>query len=250
MTDERNAGVPRPARRNLVLEVIEDLRNQIAGGTYKPGERLPPESQLTEQFKVSRTVVREAIAGLRADGLVEPRQGAGVFVLEPAIDEAKPFQILDWDRISAIIEMLELRAAVEMEAASLAANRRSPVQEDAIMDACTELRRCAAAGILTTEADLAFHLAIADATNNPRFREFLEVMGVGAIPRAAMRAEISSVITPDYIEMLCNEHDQIADAICRTDPGAAREAMRDHLKRSQQRYRDLARHRPATHHTS
>lgn len=250
MTEHRTAGEPRRARRNLVLEVIEDLRSQIAGGAYKPGERLPPESQLTEHFKVSRTVVREAIAGLRADGMVEPRQGAGVFVLEPAIDIAKPFQILDWDRISAIIEMLELRAAVEMEAASLAAARRSPVQEDAVMDACTELRRCVAQGIVTTEADLAFHLAIADATNNPRFREFLEVMGVGAIPRAAMRAEITNAITPEYIEMLCEEHDQIADAICRTDPDAAREAMRDHLKRSQQRYRELARQRPQSHHTS
>jgi len=250
MSDESTAGEPKRGRRNLVLEVIEDLRTQIASGTYKPGGRLPPESQLTEQFKVSRTVVREAIAGLRADGLVEPRQGAGVFILEPAADVAKPFQIVDWDRISAIIEMLELRAAVETEAAALAAARRSPLQEDAVMDACAELRRLAASGNGTTEADLAFHLAIADATNNPRFREFLEVMGVGAIPRAAMRAEITDGVSPDYIAMLCKEHDQIADAICRTDPDGAREAMRDHLKRSQQRYRDLARQRPQSHHTS
>ncbi len=250
MTEEHIAAEPRPARRNLVLEVIEDLRAQIVRGAYKPGERLPPESQLTDQFKVSRTVVREAIAGLRADGLVEPRQGAGVFVLEPVLDSAKPFQILDWDRISAIIEMLELRAAVEMEAAALAAARRSPLQEDAVMDACTELRRRVDAGLSTTEADLAFHLAIADATNNPRFREFLEVMGVGAIPRAAMRAEVSDAVTPEYIRLLIEEHEVIADAICRTDPDAAREAMRDHLKRSQQRYRDLARQRPQSHHTS
>ena len=108
------------ARRNLVAEVVQELRDQIGGGAFAVGDRLPSEAQLTESFSVSRTVIREAIATLRADGLVEPRQGAGVFVLEPVEAAQRPFQIVDLDKISSIIEMLELRTAVEMEAAAQA----------------------------------------------------------------------------------------------------------------------------------
>ena len=115
---QSSAGKAAPrARRNLVAEVVLQLREQIENGSFSVGDRLPSEAQLTDAFSVSRTVVREAIATLRADGLVEPRQGAGVFVLEPETTGLRPFQIIDADKISSIIEVLELRAAVEMEAA-------------------------------------------------------------------------------------------------------------------------------------
>jgi DNA-binding transcriptional regulator YhcF (GntR family) len=103
--------VPR-ARGNLVAKVVAELREQVESGALCVGDRLPSEARLTELFSVSRTVIREAIATLRADGLVEPRQGSGVFVLAPADIEARPFQIIDADKISSIIEMLELRVAV------------------------------------------------------------------------------------------------------------------------------------------
>ena len=93
--------------------IVRQIELLILRGILRPGERLPSEAQLTEAFSVSRTVIREAIATLRADGLVEPRQGAGVFVLEPAETAQRPFQIVDVDKISSIIEMLELRTAVE-----------------------------------------------------------------------------------------------------------------------------------------
>lgn len=72
--------------------VVAALREQIVGGRFAVGEKLPSEARLTEAFSVSRTVIREAIATLRADGLVEPRQGAGVFVLAPAEPEVRPFR--------------------------------------------------------------------------------------------------------------------------------------------------------------
>ena len=134
------------ARRNLVAEVVARLREKIEGGEFAVGDRLPSEAQLTEAFSVSRTVVREAIATLRADGLVEPRQGAGVFVLEPAATVLRPFQIVDVDKISSIIEVLELRTALEMEAAALAAARRSPAQEEEIYQAEAEIRALAERG--------------------------------------------------------------------------------------------------------
>ena len=231
---------PTVKRRNLAAHIIETLRDEITAGTVAPGEKLPSEAKLSERFEVSRTVVREAIAGLRADGLVIPRQGAGVFVLEPPEPTFKPFYIPDHERISAVLEMLELRVAVEVEAAALAAKRRSPAQEEVIFRSANEIRRCAAEGRSSKEADLAFHLAIADATNNPRFREFLEVLGVAMIPRAAL--EIADDQNSDsYMQLIASEHERIAGAILKGDSDGARAAMYAHLHASMIRYRDIQR---------
>jgi GntR family transcriptional regulator, transcriptional repressor for pyruvate dehydrogenase complex len=228
-------------KRNLVASVAGSLRMRISEGAFQPGDKLPSESQLTAEFSVSRTVVREAIATLRADHLVEPRQGAGVFVLEPVQEVQRPFQIVDNARISQILEMLELRVAVEMEAAYLAATRRSPAQEEAIYEAEAEIRQRAALGEATSEADLTFHIAIADASNNPRFREFLELLGIALIPRAKLQDESNSRSPEAYIAMISGEHRAIADAIAAGDAESARDAMRLHLKGSQERYRGMIR---------
>ncbi len=142
--------------KTLVAQVTDALRSQIAKGRYNPGDRLPSEAQLTQEFGVSRTVVREAIAALRSDGLVEPRQGAGVFLLEQAASARRPFQQVDLTRVSSLIEMLELRTAVEGDAAALAALRRSPGQEGKLIEAFDAFRACAAASKPTAEADSAF----------------------------------------------------------------------------------------------
>ncbi|MGY5810588.1 FadR/GntR family transcriptional regulator [Rhizobium sp. LEGMi198b] len=239
-TGERNE---RPAgRRNLVDIVGQQLRQEILGGVLKPGEKLPSESGLTERYKVSRTVIREAIASMRADGLVEVRHGIGVFVLHAR----PPFPaagLLDTDpgRISSIIEMLELRAAVETEAAGLAAARRSPAQDEAIIERFEDIDHAMERGIATSEADFAFHLAIADATNNPRFREFLELTGKRAIPRSFLQDQLDEIASADYLAQIQAEHRRIAEAISDRDEHGAREAMRLHLKGSQQRYRSLIR---------
>ncbi|WP_197980115.1 MULTISPECIES: FadR/GntR family transcriptional regulator [unclassified Rhizobium] len=233
-----------PAGRSggsLVSQTADALRHAILSGEYKPGDKLPSEAGLTELYKVSRTVVREAVAALRADKLVEARHGAGIFVLTLPTQQPQPFQDVDHDRISSIIELLELRAAVETEAAELAAVRRSPAQEEAIMRCLSAVQACIDKGDPTAEADFKLHLAIADATNNPRFREFLEVMGQNIIPRAALRSSQSEKSAASYLQQLQKEHDVIVQAISDGNASAAREAMRLHLKGSQQRYRAMLR---------
>lgn len=226
---------------SLVTQTADALRQSILAGQYKPGDKLPSEAGLTDLYKVSRTVVREAIAALRADKLVEARHGAGIFVLALPTQQPQPFQDVDHDRISSIIELLELRAAVETEAAELAAVRRSPAQEEAIMRRLAAVQDCIQSGKPTAEADFQLHLSIADATNNPRFREFLEVMGQNVIPRAALRATQTETTAASYLQQLQDEHDRIVRAISDGDAAAAREAMRQHLKGSQQRYRAMLR---------
>lgn len=228
-------------RRNLVETVGGRLRQSILDGEFQPGDKLPSEAGLTRQYQVSRTVVREAIAALRADGLVEARHGVGVFVCANQPPVALPFQGLETARISSIIEMLELRAGVEIEAAALAAVRRSPAQEEAIWERYDDLGALISGGQPTAAADFEFHLAIADAANNPRFREFLEMIGRHMIPRASLQASGAERAPGDYLRQIQAEHRRIAEAISARDEDAARQAVRTHLKGSQQRYRDLIR---------
>lgn len=226
------------AGRSLTDFVTEQLRQRIAGGRIRPGERLPTEQMLVREFGVSRTVVREAIAGLRADGLVQPRQGAGVFVLEPArVPAFLPHLPEDSKRISSIIEALELRAAVEIEAAELAARRSSPAQQMRIREAFNEFAAAVDRGERAEAADFALHLSIADATNNKLFHDFLEFLGKRTIPRMQI-GEIGAV-PKDYLRRIELEHRDIVDAICAGNADLARTAMRVHLRGSQERYRRL-----------
>jgi DNA-binding FadR family transcriptional regulator len=226
----------------LVQRLGDTLRKAIGAGHFPPGSKLPSEAQLSEAHGVSRTVVREAIASLRADRLVEARQGAGVFVLAPQEPTPAPLLIgsVDPARVSSMIELLELRTAVEVEAAGLAALRRSPAQEE-VLERHYAVRACLDAGQSTTDADFALHLAIAEATNNPRFREFLAMIGKNVIPRAALRDEDSEEDQSAYLRLIDAEHADIVEAISAGDEEAARDAMRRHLRGSQGRYRALLR---------
>jgi GntR family transcriptional regulator, transcriptional repressor for pyruvate dehydrogenase complex len=225
----------------LVTQVSRKLRADIDRGIYMPGDKLPSEAQLTLDYAVSRTVVREAIASLRSDGLVEARRGSGVYVLEPAEATDQPFTNLNVEKISSVIELLELRSACEIEAAGLAASRRSASQMDEIVAASRKVSACLQAGMPTRDADFELHLAVANATNNPRFGELLRLLRSGIIPRGELQGAAVGQRPLDYNISLQEEHDAIIDAILDGDVDAAREAMRRHLKGSLRRYRDLLR---------
>lgn len=234
-------GEPEAQGQTLVVQLREALRGQIAKGGYKPGDRLPSEARLTQEFGVSRTVIREAIAALRADGLVEPRQGAGVFVLDPPVPDALPFRNLDLARVSSLIEMLELRAAVEGDAAGYAALRRSPAQEEKIIEAFDDLRALSNAGQSISKADFRFHLTISEAANNPRFSEFLHLIGPTIIPRRTMAPDEAAPLPAEYLRLLDGEHEAILAAILDNDEDRARAAMRAHLRDGQARFRKFLR---------
>jgi GntR family transcriptional repressor for pyruvate dehydrogenase complex len=221
----------------LVTQISDALRTMISRDELKPGHKLPSEARISELYGVSRTVVREAIAALRADGLVEPRRGAGVFVMEQVATAAKPFQGVDHARISSIVELIELRAAVESEAAALAAIRRSPAQEEEIIERHHQVLACIEAGRPTVDADFALHRAIVMAANNSRFTEFIDLIGPNAIPRANLQLAPD----PEYLGQIHREHDRIVTAISNRESDAARAAMQDHLSGSQRRYRELLR---------
>jgi len=227
----------KPSGRTLVTHVSATLRDAILQGVYKPGDKLPSEARLTEQYGVSRTVIRETIAALRADGLVDSRRGAGVFVMAVPLAPALPFQNIDKARISSMLELLELRSAVETEAAALAALRRSPIQEEDILERHAAVQHCITHARPTAAEDFELHRAIARAANNSRFLEFLDLIGQHAIPRAALQPTADDATPQAYQAQLHEEHSRIVNAISRGDPETARSAMRAHLQGSQRRYR-------------
>lgn len=243
MTSDKSretAGESRKSGQTRVDDVSQQLRAMIVGGGMKVGYKLPSQAGLTQHFGVSRTVIREALALLSAEGLVEVRHGVGAFVCEPCI-QVQAFKPVDRARISSMIDLLELRAAIEIEAAALAAERRSQVQEEELFFCYEELSRLEANGDATVEADFNLHLAVANAANNPRFREFLVLIGQSLIPRSALPKRPVTPASPEYFEKIQAEHWDIIQAISARDSEAASNAMRAHLKGSESRYRQLIR---------
>ena len=216
--------------RNRASEVVEQLTAEIASGRLVLGAQLPTEQEMMAAFGVSRSVVREAVAALRADGLVTTRQGLGCFV---ASDPARrPFRI-DPDGLGSlrdVVDLMELRLAVEVEAAGLAV---------------AAFEAAAGRGDSSVGEDFAFHSAIAAATGNSQFARFLEYLGRFIIPRQSIRVQPPHHGEPGqgepgaYLRMLEAEHRAIAAAILAHDAAGARLAMRDHLLRSRERYRGM-----------
>src|SRR5919204_5756960 len=137
---------PIASEHKLSRRLFEQLAGEIRSGRLAPGERLPTEQALTRAARVSRTVVREAVAALRAEGLVVTRQGVGAFV--SAEPQRAPFRI-DPERmrtLADILNLMELRLGVEIESAGIAAERASRTQMKSISAALEAIERAAAAG--------------------------------------------------------------------------------------------------------
>ena len=231
---------PLAAEGKLSRRLFERLSGEIRSGRLAPGARLPTELALTRAARVSRTVVREAVAALRAEGLVVTRQGVGAFVSAQA--QHAPFRI-EPERLESLAETLnvmELRLGVEIESAGLAAERATRAQLRAIGEALQAMQAATRAGGSAVDEDLAFHRAIAEATGNPEFPRFLQFIGRHLIPRRTVSGLPERMGGQRaYLELIHEEHRRIHVAITARDAGAAREAMRRHLMRSLKRYRQL-----------
>ena len=168
---------PLQPSRSLTEDLVRRLGAQIRSGTLQPGARLPTEQMLVSSLGVSRTVVREAVAALKADGLVITRQGVGAFVAPHA--HRRPFRI-DADELASLpklLNVMELRTGVETEAAGLAAERRTNADLRGIGRALAAIDAALTHEDAAVRADFEFHCAIADAAAQPALPR------IPAIPR-------------------------------------------------------------------
>lgn len=241
MTNARSTAFrPLRAPRNLTAELVSRLSDEIMAGNLPPNTRLPTEHEMMASFGVSRTVVREALAVLRAEGLVESRQGSGVFVASDL--RGRPFRIdpQGLQSIREVVHVLELRIAVETEAAGLAAARRTDADVAAIGRTMRAFAQAMERGEDAVDADFEFHAAVGKATQNPYFSSFLGFLGRLIIPRRTVNLDAQATQRARYLKRVLAEHEAIERAIAVGDAAAAKRAMRAHLRRSHRRYTLMA----------
>ncbi|WP_254711469.1 FadR/GntR family transcriptional regulator [Pantoea cypripedii] len=227
-----------PKTETLKVRTEAAVRQRIEEGAFKTGEKLPTEKQLAIEFGVSRTVIREAIISLRAEGLLRAKHGVGYFVEEKKEDTFPEGQ--HFFANATRLDALEFRMAVEIYAAGLAAARKSWAQEAKIWDSAREFERVLSSGEATEQSDWTFHRSIAEATNNTAFTAFFDYLGVSVLPRRSLPKNSGEQhITREYLERSISEHKEICEAISRGDVEKAREAMQNHLGKSHMKYSAL-----------
>lgn len=212
---------------HLPARIASQIAKEISEGRIKPGEKLPTEHILAKGFGVSRSVVREAIAELRNEGLVETRQGVGAFVTEQHTRSAIRIEQEDLSDRETFRDLFQLRLPLEIEAAGLAALHHT-AEDLAKLDQALELMTGAAKwtdeGIV---ADLAFHRVVAAATGNEYFPLFIGFIAERI--SLAINAARAVAVLEEIVEVTIAEHVAIRDAISTRDPLKAREAMSLHL---------------------
>jgi GntR family transcriptional regulator, transcriptional repressor for pyruvate dehydrogenase complex len=214
---------------NLPSQVARMISDEILGGRFKAGERLPTERELGETFGVSRNVVREAIARLTFEGTVEPRQGSGVFVLGTnAVSALRLDAEMLRDR-SLFANLFELRSILEGEAASLAAARRGRKHLAAIKAALKRLDDSQGTP-QSVDADLEFHRAVALASGNVYVAIFISFISEHVRASIAKANERVDLALRERINK--EEHAAIYEAVAAKDAEGARESMRRHIGRA------------------
>lgn len=212
----------RVTRKPLADQAADLLLNRVRSGEWALGEKIPGETTLAPQLGVGRSTVREAIRQLAGRGVLASRQGAGVFVA--ALDAPE-----DWDvvlRRTNIISVIEARIAIESEAASLAASRRTPADLRAIRRALTIRAEHRDEIESHVDTDTAFHRAIVAAAHNPilveLFDSFTPRLREAMIEMLRIRKSFGHDSDQDA-------HSELADAIADRDEVAAAQRSRTHL---------------------
>lgn len=213
--------------RNLHSDVLWELGFAIVSGQYKQGSILPPDTELLDRFRVSRTVLREALKTLAAKGLIEARARIGTRVLPRNRWNLFDADVLAWHfelgpEVSFLQSLAEVRIGIEIEAAALAAERRSEEQASELL-ATVDLMASATTPESFARHDLEFHKGVADASGNPF------MASISALVEMALTAAFtisSPVNEPEALIQTVAVHRAIADAISARDAIAAREAMR------------------------
>jgi GntR family transcriptional regulator, transcriptional repressor for pyruvate dehydrogenase complex len=210
----------------LYEQIVQQIEESIVHGDLKPGDQLPAERELAQRFGVSRTAVREAVKALREKGLVEAYSGRGTFITDGTTQAVR--QSLDLmvkiGQQDGSTHLAEVRAILEPEIATLAAQRIQEAELVTMREAVAVMDRSQQDPDAYIEADLDFHLALAEGAANPLILSLLDSI-VGLLREQRLR--IFKV--PGGPERGQIHHKRILEAVERHDAQKARDAMRAHL---------------------
>lgn len=211
----------------LYEQIVEQIEGYILKGELKPGDKLPAERELAEQFGVSRTAIREAVKALTQKGLVEAYPGRGTFVINstPQAVRHSLDLLVKFDGSEGTRSLVEVREILEPEIAALAASRAKDEHLKVMQDAVVVMDASLDDIDAFIEADLDFHLALAEGTGNvliPTLTDTLVVLlreqrkRIALVKGGMVRAQ--------------KHHKKILEAVLQRDAGAARQSMRAHLE--------------------
>lgn len=215
--------LPRVAKVSLVDEVIAAMRSMLSEEAWASGSKLPSEQELSRQLGVGRSTVREALRVLEHLGLVESRSGLGTYVIEQRMPEGRAHYPQSPE---ALIELYEFRRAIEIPAARLAAQRRTPDQmvriKSAWRDCELAVKRDSAEEF--ARLDFLFHSSIVDAAQNRFYRECYQSL------QQPFARNVTLILGQGQLRSMLHFHDDLIESIERGDAKAAGRAVEDNFR--------------------
>lgn len=219
-------------RTKLSEKLYETLRQRVVSGEWSEGTRIPTEMELAAQHGVSRPVVREALVRLRNEGIIRSKRGSGSYVLEGGDVSRRGFRQIE--NVADLIHAFEFRLSVECDAAAVAAVRRHSAALEALRDAHN-----AFVDDIDDEAfgelDLAFHLAVARASQNPMYSATMSMLDRQIVFGMRLIGQFPAPGSHTRIALVRAEHALIVQAIAEQDAERAHAAMFEHLTKSRRR---------------
>lgn len=213
---------------NMPARIYSDILNRIIEGEYKEGERLPTEHMLAERFSTSRPTVREALAQLRADGIIATRHGSGTTVMRRPDPDVRRFAPLE--TLSDIRRCYEYRVVVESGAAALAAQKAEDADVEAIQREWDNLQTIIETSGIGAKDDFAFHLAVTRASKNQFFITALSAIQEQMVFSMNLSRNLSLVKSIERQRIVQQEHLEVLEAVRARNPERAASAMREHLE--------------------
>lgn len=213
---------------NLGSRIANTLLNQFHADSLTPNTRLPSELIIAKHFKVSRTVVREAIATLKKDGILESRKGSGTFISDKFKPNPEIVNETTEQSVHALQNIIEVRRGIESEIAALAAIRRTPGQLSDIEDALRKIKKVTDDSHSGVEEDVRFHMLIAQATGNPYWLKFVDTFSY-SLRAATSVTRANEDRRLDFAQQVQEEHEAIVAAIASGNAELARQAASKHM---------------------
>lgn len=213
----------------LAQQVSQRILARIQVGDFAPGDKLPSENELAKEYGISRTIIREALAALKNDDILESRQGKGITVKDP--NSRKAFRFSDvFSSISQaeVNHLYEMRAILEAEAAGLAAIRLKEEDRALIQEGLAGLRQAVVDKTPGEDSHNLYNEAIAKASRNPMLIEFLGFLQA-KLRSLSKELRLNTMMSPERAKLVLREHEAIVEGIFSRDPRKAREAVLEHL---------------------
>lgn len=219
----------------LSSQISKLILSEIQSGQLAIGDRLPSEAELAQKYGVSRTILREAIASLKNEDILEAKQGRGIIVKNSRSRQAFRFSdVFETISMGEVNYFYEMRALLESQAAGLAAMRRTQEDIEEITKSFEEMAEAVRKRTPGAEAHERYNKAIARASHNPVLTEFLFFL-YGKLHDLAKELRIKTMASPERAHNVLEEHRRVVESIVDKDQPAAQEAALAHLKKAAER---------------